>query len=599
MVEYPRKLYEQVEMISLTNIATYIVFTDGSMYYVKNGLTGAVEYSDSNAANAIQYAINQVINRGGGTIVLKGEFYFPTYTEPTQYGEAMIGIPASNVRLRIVGDEAVLHLPQNNYTNQMWLFTVSNQSLDTGAGRITFENLYVVDDVNTGSYSSNFLVTSSKGFDVEVRNCVFRFNSLGGFGIWLNNGLGARISGCRFLEVGGRSAVLFDSVDLGKVSDCLFVSRKYGRIGTAISVGTGNIVVENSEFYGLDTVFHFTDVDGETTLSASNNIFGVERRFYFTMPDGSAWIMLPSKLININNVSNLRINIDNSYIASENFIEGDSPTGRVINIYVSNSILIVGYGGRVAQNPDGGFPAINTYFDNCQFGYAGFTKYPIIFAHSCYVRNSRIYAPVLYDGCYLAGLSNHYIYGSISREYVFENNIIYVKNTSSTSRRYTLVAILTEDPRNIFVTARFRNNKIVLDGSTVLYFGLNDYTSNSAYAFLDLLMYGNEIIYLNGASFGGETYGIGNYTRRMIRRNIGYVTENGGVATFSGDGTTTQFKIAHGLASTPSKVIVTPASANASGSFYVTADSTYIYVNYSTAPPTGTNNDVLYSHADA
>jgi len=75
-----------------------------------------------------------------------------------------------------------------------------------------------------------------------------------------------------------------------------------------------------------------------------------------------------------------------------------------------------------------------------------------------------------------------------------------------------------------------------------------------------------------------------------IKGNIGYTTENSGTATFSGDGSTTQFKIAHGLVSTPSKVLVTPMSEDASGDFYVTADNTYIYINYKTAPPSGTDN---------
>ena len=77
-----------------------------------------------------------------------------------------------------------------------------------------------------------------------------------------------------------------------------------------------------------------------------------------------------------------------------------------------------------------------------------------------------------------------------------------------------------------------------------------------------------------------------------------YITKNSGKATFSGDGTTTQFKISHGLASTPSKVLVTPGSSDAKGTFYVTADATYIYVNYTTAPPAGTNNIDLYWYAE-
>jgi hypothetical protein len=77
-----------------------------------------------------------------------------------------------------------------------------------------------------------------------------------------------------------------------------------------------------------------------------------------------------------------------------------------------------------------------------------------------------------------------------------------------------------------------------------------------------------------------------------------YPTKNGGTSTFSGNGTVTQFTIPHGLVQAPTKVSVTPASANASGSFYVTFDATNIYVNYATAPPAGTNNVVLSWEAE-
>jgi parallel beta-helix repeat protein len=87
-------------------------------------------------------------------------------------------------------------------------------------------------------------------------------------------------------------------------------------------------------------------------------------------------------------------------------------------------------------------------------------------------------------------------------------------------------------------------------------------------------------------------------TGSVIKNNIGYVTENGGVATFSGDGSTKTFTIAHGLASTPTKVLVTAGSDAAKGDFYVTADATNITVTYATAPPSGTNNVVLNWYAE-
>jgi hypothetical protein len=76
-----------------------------------------------------------------------------------------------------------------------------------------------------------------------------------------------------------------------------------------------------------------------------------------------------------------------------------------------------------------------------------------------------------------------------------------------------------------------------------------------------------------------------------------YRTENSGTATFSGNGSQTQFTIAHGLAGTPTTAVVTAGSNDAKGDFYVTYDATNIYVTYATAPPSGTNNVVLRWYA--
>ena len=84
----------------------------------------------------------------------------------------------------------------------------------------------------------------------------------------------------------------------------------------------------------------------------------------------------------------------------------------------------------------------------------------------------------------------------------------------------------------------------------------------------------------------------------IVRENRGWATENSGTATFSGDGTTTQFSIAHGLVSAPTKVLVTPMTADAASDFYVTADDANIYINYKSAPPSGTDNLKLSWYAE-
>jgi hypothetical protein len=89
-----------------------------------------------------------------------------------------------------------------------------------------------------------------------------------------------------------------------------------------------------------------------------------------------------------------------------------------------------------------------------------------------------------------------------------------------------------------------------------------------------------------------------NYYTAVVKHNIGYRTENGGTATFSGDGTKTEFQIPHYLAKAPSFAVVTPGSADARGNFYVIYDAYNIFVEYATAPPAGTNNVVLRWYAE-
>jgi len=70
-------------------------------------------------------------------------------------------------------------------------------------------------------------------------------------------------------------------------------------------------------------------------------------------------------------------------------------------------------------------------------------------------------------------------------------------------------------------------------------------------------------------------------------------TKNSGTATFNGDGSTTDFNIAHNMSQTPTIVHLEAKTSDASGDKYWEADSTNITVHFITAPPTGNNNVVL------
>ena len=84
-----------------------------------------------------------------------------------------------------------------------------------------------------------------------------------------------------------------------------------------------------------------------------------------------------------------------------------------------------------------------------------------------------------------------------------------------------------------------------------------------------------------------------------VRGNVGYATENSGTATFSGDGTTTDFEIgAHGLAITdPSKIVVkvSPVSQDAIDAspcigYVDPSDNTKIRVKFDSPPASGSDN---------
>ncbi|RLF93482.1 hypothetical protein DRN52_06425 [Thermococci archaeon] len=100
---------------------------------------------------------------------------------------------------------------------------------------------------------------------------------------------------------------------------------------------------------------------------------------------------------------------------------------------------------------------------------------------------------------------------------------------------------------------------------------------------------------------------LANIKIREVEAVSGWFTKNSGTATFSGDGTTTDFEIgAHGLVTTdPSKIAVkiTPVSSDAIAAspcvgYVDPADNTKIRVKFASAPASGSNNVQIVWHAE-
>lgn len=69
-----RSRTRETDILDLKSEASYVVFTDGLKYYAKNGSTGMIEYSDTDATSVIQYAINNIPLPGGTIFIRRGTY---------------------------------------------------------------------------------------------------------------------------------------------------------------------------------------------------------------------------------------------------------------------------------------------------------------------------------------------------------------------------------------------------------------------------------------------------------------------------------------------------------------------------------------------
>lgn len=156
-----------------------------------------------------------------------------------------------------------------------------------------------------------------------------------------------------------------------------------------------------------------------------------------------------------------------------------------------------------------------------------------------------------------------HVYGSASKP---TDHILIRSNRIGTSYLYD-------------TTPETQRNNIDIEGKS--------YTTNVTILMNDLLNYRNKSLWFDGDP-----------STALIKYNKGYKTENSGTATFSGNGTQTQFIIPHGLAWYPTSAVVTAGSSDARGDFYVTYDTVNLTITYAVAPPSGTNNVVLRWYAE-
>jgi len=575
--------------------ASYIVFTDGSKYYAKNGDTGVIEFVDTDISNLLQNVINTLyIRYGGGRIFIKRGVYYPTKTISIPDGINLIIEGEGNNTVFKYTSKFILFLHRND-TSPTWSsvnifrnFKVDrsgsgNNNTDifsiTYARFVKFENIEIVDDYrevdgDAGISGYNNIVTVAENCRVYNKS----------YGIWLfslltilrgnyvENTAKVGIAGAGLLPQNFKLPSGFSPGGLTVIEDNVCVDC--GRIDEAIAVDYGS---EASSTYGVGIIRNNRIMTKNYTTR--NMITGVN----------------VDKIIVENNelvgtVSHMSINIDGnkgSYSCIRN---------NVINVTISNTDqytisdnheTIVFEGNR-----------INITYQNISSNVSAIVW---TFGMKVFIRNNRV-SMSLPSGIRLFRFLSPDMYGTDSSPsfLVVEGN--YLELVSGAGVDMGVRVFETQS----YSTAR---PLAIVKDNLVFTPQINDVVNISLWGNVEYAVVEN-----NMASVEPSSAYIGTWTSassatiyihadKPVKRytsaiTVVYMKRNNGVATFSGDDSTTQFKIAHGLVSTPSKIQVTPGSSDAKGSFYVTADSTYIYVNYATAPPAGTNNIVLYWYAE-
>ena len=136
--------------------ASYIVFTDGSKYYAKNGSTGVIEYSDTDASNVINYAVEKtkgLVFVRYGVYEIKKSINLKSNVKLVSEKAVLKAVGSSFDVIRIVGGS------DNPVTDvEVRGFEIDLNNLDNGSGvvvswarRVKIAELHIHDETNDSS----------------------------------------------------------------------------------------------------------------------------------------------------------------------------------------------------------------------------------------------------------------------------------------------------------------------------------------------------------------------------------------------------------------------------------------------------------------
>jgi hypothetical protein len=561
-----------------------IVYTENNNYYAKDS-RGNLVCVDSPTA-CLQEAINYIYATGGGKVFVRKGVYYPNSTVQLPDGiNIIIEGEGANTVFKYTNQ---FNLFQHSPTSPTWtsIIMLRNFKIDrTGSGTnnvdiivinyaklVMYDGIEIVDDWRNSDGDAG-LTGYNNLIAIAQNNRVFNKS----YGIWLfgylsimkhnyvNNTAKVGIAGAGLLPnwqlppnySPGGITVIADNVciDCGRTDEAIAVDYLANNpVVNAIGIIRNNLIVGMN--YSINNSFSIVSVSH--AMIVNNKVDGKVGSTIIVTPKSINYLEVNGNIINITPTSSYIRPVmnasrvifkNNTYNVTSNLTTN---VNAQIDVYADELLF---EGNRIEMTYPTGY--YTGYIINiAPLGNTDFTAHIFDNYFNVPVNPNLACTVIVY------GSQTVYIYVWFKRNYI--------KSTTNSNAFLGL----SGNTNSLIYYAYVKHN--IVSGSLANKVAIWNDTSGQT----------TKVIYDGDAQTTIGSGGIINYTR------------NSGIAVFSGNGTTTQFAIPHNLASTPNKVIVTPGSANATGQFYVTADSTYIYINYLTAPPSGTNNIVLYWYAE-
>lgn len=474
--------------------ASYIIYTDGTNVYAKNGSTGSLDYSGTDFSTVLQSVSNQLTT--GGTIFIKGSYSMNaqvTFSPGVMiYGDGSTGIDISNL------NDTAFYFNKNGSLSTYKItgiqkLSIGGNVLKTNSRAMAFDRIYegiTVQDVKV--LNTNFLILNGECSGASI-NRVYVYNPTT-TGIVLENTSGGW----------GPTDTVLDHITM-----------EHGPSGSvAISDLSGTIMITHSYIENFPIAIMTNKNDGATKID--NTHFGLSNA------GDVVWDIYHT----------------NGFTSS-----------------ISNSEIDVNVDASIIHDRTAGEPIVfqnNDVFTSC---YMGGTR--ALF--QCEATSS-----IKVDGNQFTGTGNAVIFnaiGGISKgSFRYNRQMVGVIVFNIGAYAFANFDIIGNELYNAsyfmnMAAVNMRDNYI--ESKTT-----NLYISTSGVAQNNII---NNVLKVSG----GHSYQFSFHNQDYFSKNQGYLTENSNTSTLTAG--QTSVTVTHGLATTPTRVQLTPTTDTGGKRYWISA----------------------------